>query len=133
LGGTSSSARGINSVGNVVGSSDILGDAVQHVFVYIGTPGVNGQMIDLDTWLDINNPVNGLNWTLTEARGLTDSGLVVGTGTYNDGPGGLSDGTRAFLLDASALVPEPPAAATLLLALPFLLSRRRAKALREIP
>ena len=35
---------------------------------------------------------------------LTDTGLITGQGDYNDGHGGLSDGTRAFLLDASALV-----------------------------
>ena len=43
---------------------------------------------------------------------------------YNDGPGGLSDGTRAFLLDASALVPEPGSLALLGLAAPVLLRRR---------
>ena len=65
-------------------------------------------MIDLDAWLDANNPTEGAKWTLIRARGLTDTGLITGDGYYNDGPGGLSDGTRAFLLDASSLVvPEP--------------------------
>ena len=102
--------------------------AVLDAFVDAG-----GTMIDLDAWLDANNPTEGAKWTLTIANGLSDSGWIIGGGTYNDGPGGLSDGTRAFLLDASALVPEPSAAAALVLVLPFLLSRRRAKELREIP
>jgi hypothetical protein len=76
--------------------------------LYVGTPGVDGHMIDLDAWLDANNPTEGAKWTLIRARGLTDTGLITGDGYYNDGPGGLSDGTRAFLLDASSLVvPEP--------------------------
>jgi hypothetical protein len=65
-------------------------------------------MIDLNAWLDANNPVEGAKWTLVHAYGLSDTGLITGDGDYNDGPSGLSDGTRAFLLDASSLlVPEP--------------------------
>ena len=64
-------------------------------------------MIDLNTWLSATNPAEAAKWTLNYALGITDTGLIVGHGTYNDGPGGLSDGTRAFLLDASSLVPEP--------------------------
>ena len=108
LGGTSSYASAINAGGQVVGNSATAGNANTHAFLYTGTPGVNGQMIDLDAWLDANNPTDGSKWTLFEAHGLTDSGLVTGYGFYSDGPGGLSDGDRAFLLDASALVvPEP--------------------------
>src|SRR5262249_27845695 len=91
-----------------VGRSYTAGNAAGHAFLYVGTPGVDGHMIDLDAWLDANNPTEGAKWTLFEARGLNDSGLITGVGTYNDGPGGLADGDRAFLLDASSLVvPEP--------------------------
>lgn len=44
LGGSSSSAFGINDTGQVVGSSAIAGDAVQHAFLYS-----NGSMADLGT------------------------------------------------------------------------------------
>ncbi len=107
LGGSQSIGNAISSSGRVVGNSYIAGDSTRHAFLYIGTPGVDGQMIDLDAWLDANNPVEGAKWTLSEAAGLTDTGLITGYGTYNDGPGGLSDGVRAFLLDASSIVPEP--------------------------
>lgn len=123
LGGTDSEAYAINLSGQVVGTSDIAGDSATRAFLYTGTPGAGGHMIDLDAWLDANNPTDGAYWTLTGARDITDSGLITGYGTYNDGPGGLSDGTRAFLLDASALVPEP--AHLSLLALTAILAPRR--------
>ncbi len=108
LGGTLSKGLAINANGQIVGWSRYGVTVDQHAFFYNGTPGSGGQMIDLDAWLDANNPTEGAKWTLAIAYGLTDNGLITGTGSYDDGPGGLSDGTRAFLLDASALVvPEP--------------------------
>src|SRR5262245_22603588 len=104
----------INSAGQVAGIGSTPNGA--HYFLYIGTPGVDGKAIDLDVWLDANNPVEGATWTLRHhlntgpvGMGLSDNGLLTGTGYYNDGPGGLSDGDRAFLLDVSSLtgVPEP--------------------------
>jgi probable HAF family extracellular repeat protein len=103
LGGTYSVGRSINTSGQVAGCSKTTGGA-QRAFLYTGTPGVDGHMIDLDAWLDANNPTEGAKWTLASAAGVNDSGLITGEGYYNDGPGGLTDGTRAFLLDASALV-----------------------------
>ena len=108
LGGTNSYGYAINVSGQVAGYSHLSDNATRHAFLYTGTPGAGGHMIDLDVWLDANNPGEGAKWTLNVAEGLTDTGLITGTGDYNDGPGGLSDGMRAFLLDASALVvPEP--------------------------
>ena len=107
LGGSHSYASAINSYGQVVGGSDIAGDAAKHAFLYVGKPGEDGRMIDLDAWLKANNPVEGTKWVLTGANGLTDMGFIVGTGTYN-GVG------RAFLLDASALVVPEPASFMLL-------------------
>ena len=103
LGGTYSVGRAINISGQVVGHSKTTGGA-QHAFLYTGTPGVDGHMIDLDAWLNANNPTEGAKWTLTSAAGVNDAGLITGEGNYNDGPGGLNDGTLAFLLDARALV-----------------------------
>ncbi len=34
--------------------------------------------------------------------------MITGKGIYDDGPGGLSDGYRAFVLDASSLTAVPP-------------------------
>ena len=102
LGGGRSRAWGMNSNGQVVGYSDSeVGTAA---FLYTGRPGVDGHMIDLDAWLDATNPTAGAKWTLDAAYGLNDTGLITGGGWYDDGPGGLSDGFRAYLLDASALV-----------------------------
>src|SRR5262249_44513313 len=107
LGGSFSRGGAINGAGQVAGDSVTAGGD-RHTFLYTGTPGVDGHMIDLDIWLDTINPTEGAKWTLVDAYGLTDTGLITGSGSYYDGPGGLSDGTRAFLLDASSLVvPEP--------------------------
>ena len=64
--------------------------------------------VDLDAWLDAVNPTLGAYWTLPEARAINNDGLITGTGHYDDGPGGLSDGSRAFVLDASSLVSAIP-------------------------
>ena len=45
---------------------------------------------------------------------VNDAGQTAGW-AYNDGAGGLTDGMRAFLLDASAIVPEPTGAGLLTL------------------
>jgi len=103
LGGTSSFGNAVNAASQVVGTSDLAGNAATHAFLYTGTPGVDGQMIDLDVWLDVNNPAEGAKWTLKEAAGLSDTGWITGTGTYDpDGPGGIAAETGAFLLDARA-------------------------------
>jgi probable HAF family extracellular repeat protein len=126
LGGEFTAANAINASGQVAGWSHITGSSTPHAFLYTGTPGVDGHMIDLDAWLDANNPAEGAKWTLNYAFGLTDNGLITGDGYYDDGPGGLSDGTRPFLLDASSLlvVPEPSNLALLVLTIPALLRRR---------
>jgi hypothetical protein len=125
LGGTNSYGYAINASAQVAGGSYRLGDAAVYAFLYTGTPGMDGHMIDLDVWLDANNPTEGAKWTLLGAYGLSDNGLITGQGEYNDGPGGLDDGRRAFILDASSLVPEPCSIALLTLAAMFRRSRSR--------
>jgi hypothetical protein len=69
---------------------------------------VDGQMIDLDAWLDAVNPVVGAPWFLLEATGISDTGWITGIGVYQEDLSGETDPLiRAFLLDASSLVPEP--------------------------
>ena len=114
LGGSASQGYAINASGQVTGVSYPTGSTVWHAFLYTGAPGADGHMIDLDAWLDANNPAEGTKWTLSEADGLTDTGLVTGRAIYDDGPGGQADGWRAFLLDASALVVPEPASIVLL-------------------
>ena len=125
LGGTVSSGLAINDDGQVVGYSRLADENVTHPFLYIGTPGVDGVMIDLDAWLDANLPAEGAKWTLDQARGISNTGWISGVGNYNDGPGGLTDGNRAFLLDASSLIPEPGALGLLTLGAGATLVRRR--------
>lgn len=131
LGGTESWGAGINDAGHIVGTSWTGNGGFNgplHAFLYRGTPGIDGQMIDLDAWLDANNPIEGAKWTLTNAYGLNNNGLITGVGEYYDGPDGEWDGSAiAFLLDASSLmiVPEPSGLALLAVAAPALMVRRR--------
>jgi probable HAF family extracellular repeat protein len=121
LGGTNSAGYAINTCGQIAGASATT-DNVDHAFLYTGTVGIDGRMIDLNDWLQANNPTEGARWILEDATGLTDRGLITGSGSYDLG-GGFR-GTRAFLLDASALVPEPGSLSLLPIS-PALLRRRR--------
>jgi probable HAF family extracellular repeat protein len=104
LGGTWSFGYAVNDAGQVAGRSQTTGSTAYHAFLYTGTPRAGGQMIDLDGWLDHGNTAEDAKWTLTEARGLSNTGWITGVGAYDpDGPGGVAADTRAFLLDASAL------------------------------
>ena len=71
LGGTSSTAFGVNDLSWVVGSST-NSSGVQRAFVY-GSAG----MRDLNT---ISN--TGSTWSLSMALGINNSGLIIATGTY---------------------------------------------------
>lgn len=117
-------AHDINSYGHIVGSSELGPDDgwARRAFLYTGTPGVDGQMINLDAWLDEVNPVEGAKWVLTEAYGINDSGLIVGYGSYYNG---VSWATRAFLLDASTIIPEPSSLLLVLAGAVGLMRRRR--------
>jgi probable HAF family extracellular repeat protein len=108
-------AFAINNARDVVGYG-YTSSGLQRAFLCTGTPDADGVAIDLDAWLDTNNPTGGDKWTLIEANGINDTGLITGAGDYYDGPGGLNDGRRAFILDASSLVPEPTATWLLVLA-----------------
>jgi probable HAF family extracellular repeat protein len=105
LGGARSDAYDINNFGFVVGEAGRYGTGEEDRWATLWLP--DRSPVDLDAWLDANNPTLGARWVLIQAWDINDSGLITGEGYYDDGVGGLLDGYRAFLLDASSLVPEP--------------------------
>jgi uncharacterized membrane protein len=119
-GATTGRAVGLNGSGTIVGSVQIPGTGNR-----AAAWTAAGDMINLDAWLDANNSTLGQFWTLTDAAAINASGMIAGTGTYNDGPGGLTDGTRAFVLETGNFVPEPALGAVLLPALLLGTRRRR--------
>jgi probable HAF family extracellular repeat protein len=122
LGGTYSIGWEINDAGFVVGDADRSAGAGGAQVATLWQIDAGNTIVDLDAWLDANNPAFGAFWTLTAAYDINNNGLITGYGLYNDGPGRLSDGERAYILDASSLVgvPEPASLALLALCLPFL-------------
>jgi probable HAF family extracellular repeat protein len=82
LGGSSSSALGVNDAGEVVGYSQAA-DGRQRAFLYRPATG----MLDLNTRID-----PALGWELQEARGINRTGQIVGWGVRN------GVGPRAFRL-----------------------------------
>lgn len=119
-GSLGSAATDINEAGFVVGSVAV---GVNHAAFW----HTDGTMIDLDAWLDQINPQVGQSWTLNSASAINNLGMIVGSGTYNDGAGGLSDGTRGFVLDGSSLLVPEPASLALLLVPAVLGARRRGR------
>jgi hypothetical protein len=82
---------------------------------------------NLDSWLKQMDPTAADHWLLREANFITDSNLVIGDGSYDpDGAGGPQPAyDRSFVLDVSALVPEPGVAGLALPAIALLRRRRR--------
>ncbi|MEX2093524.1 MAG: hypothetical protein WD971_12645, partial [Pirellulales bacterium] len=101
--GESSQATDINDAGFVVGLAESSASGVGS-WATLWLNDIGNPAVDLDAWLDAINPTLGAYWRLRSATGINNDGLVTGDGTYDDGPGGLSDGYRAFVLDASSLV-----------------------------
>jgi probable HAF family extracellular repeat protein len=90
LGGTLSRASGVNASGDVVGESFWSGSGF-HGFLYHG-----GTMLDLNSLLDSASS----GYTITDATGISDTGVVVATGAI---PGG---GTHALLLAPASVSPQ---------------------------
>jgi hypothetical protein len=121
---TRTEAHAINDAGIIVGYSNKY---VNNFLV--GTRAVlwnfDAVAIDLNTLID---PASG--WTLTEARGISDTNWVTGIGVFDpDGTGSPAAYRRAFLLDVSSAIPEPAAVSLLALTGAVLLRRRRAAAI----
>lgn len=88
-------AHAANADGYVVGYAEkYSGGAL------VGDRAVLWKTAGADTATDLNTllqPNSG--WTLTEAKGITDTGFVTGTGTFDpDGAGGASPYTRLFTM-----------------------------------
>ncbi len=81
LGGYVSTAFALNNPGSVVGTAENSAGAM-HAFVWTPTGG----MRDLNDFIPVNS-----GWVLTEARGINDTGMIVGNGLLNGQP-------RAFAL-----------------------------------
>ena len=121
-GGSLSNAYAVNDSNVIVGSAN---DASGSSHAVLWT--TSGGIVDLQAWMQLVNPIEGAKWTLRYAYDINNSGLICGLGQYNDGPGGLSDGQRGWILDASTFVPEPHVGPYLLAALRLLHARFRRK------
>jgi len=75
LGGSWSSATGINVRGQVVGWASLVGDTETHPFLYTG-----GAMHDLNDLLLASS-----GWKLTDAIGINNAGQISGTGINPNG------------------------------------------------
>ena len=97
LGGYVSTAFALDGAGSVVGTAED-GAAAMHAFVWSPVAA----MSDLNELIPVN-----AGWVLTEARGVNDSGVIVGNGLRNGQP-------RAFVLtpDSGPDVAPPVAVAT---------------------
>lgn len=119
-GGTGSQAWAINSAGAAVGWAQKYNGGV-----IVGQRAVlwktDGSAIDLNTLI---SPTSG--WTLTEARGISDTNWVTGYGDFDpDGTGPTGAYQRPFLLDVSSVVPEPSSLVLVACALSSLILRVR--------
>jgi len=114
LGGTYSHAVAINDKGQVVGMSRKDNSLSSYAFFF-----TDGTMLDLNTLA--NAAANG--WTITDVRGINDSGQIVGSAKNSLGQ------THAFLLtpESASPVPVPGTAVLLGSALAGLTRLRRKK------
>lgn len=112
LGGDYSGGSGINSAGHVVGYSNLTINGDTHAFLYNGN-----QMLDLNSFIDPNS-----GWELQWARGINDSGQIVGVGRIN----GAQQG---FLLTP---IPEPSVISLFIIGGVGLLWRSRRKSKSRI-
>jgi probable HAF family extracellular repeat protein len=98
-----SSALDINNGGKVVGFGTVAKDTKAAFIWDAGNP--EAKMIDLNTLIDPSDPLADA-FHLREAHAISDSGYIVGFGTYGTGK---SEALHAFLLTPTvvAAIPEP--------------------------
>lgn len=114
LGGLYSYAHSINDLSQIVGYSSIIDDGNQITRGFIWE---DGHIVDINSLID-NQFINS-NFIISEARQITNNGLILATG-YNTADGSQHD----FLLRPISPVPEPTTWAMLLVGLGFLISSR---------
>jgi probable HAF family extracellular repeat protein len=112
LGGWQSWAYGINSSGQVVGSS-YTADNSLHAFLYSGST-----MYDLTTMID---PPAG--WTISQATAINDAGQIVVIGSHVYGGGndvsGLIPNALYVEYESFLLTPVPEPSTLILISLGF--------------
>lgn len=85
--------------------------------------------VNLDAWLDEVNPAAGAEWQLLDAFDISDNSVVLGEGIHALVGGGTR--VEPFLLDVSALVPEPSAVVIALAGASVSVVQRRIKRTRR--
>lgn len=113
---------GFTEIGLLPGTSAAIANAINDEGVTVGTAGtafsrgfawsLADGLVDLNDRLD---PLGGAGWSILEATGISESGLIVGRGFSS------TLGYRAVLMTA---VPEPSTALLLMAGLTGLVSRR---------
>ena len=102
----------INNSDSIVGDLEQIAPGGGLIFAAAYWESLTSEPIDLNSLID---PQSG--WTLNHARNISDTGWILGTGTFDpDGPGGQAAYTRLFLLH----VPEPALTLNLFAILGFL-------------
>jgi hypothetical protein len=100
-GESSGGANAINNVGYIVGNVSAYDATGYRLGNHAVAWNPNGRVTDLNSLID---PSSG--WLLTSAQAISDSGWIVGDGTFDpDGPGALAPVPRSYLLHMA--IPEP--------------------------
>jgi probable HAF family extracellular repeat protein len=126
LGGSSSSAYGINSSGKIVGYSYIPESENSHAFLWMA-----GGLLDLNSLLPTDS-----GWELNAAYAINDNGQIAGMGTYQGQlrafrlePQVVTRAVEAF--SEAASIPEPGTLTMLGAGTALLAARVRARGKRR--
>lgn len=117
-------ADGINAQGVIVGSSETATGAT-HAVLWL--PG-STTAIDLNAYFLTIDPTNAALYTLTSATSISDGNLIVGTlnDQFIDSDfGNVRVNSGSYVLNVSALVPEPVTLGVLVPAALLMVRRRR--------
>ncbi|MFT3788100.1 MAG: hypothetical protein QM770_18330 [Tepidisphaeraceae bacterium] len=117
-------ANHINGLDYIVGDANTPG-AGRQAQIWLPTDTF-WDRVNVDEWLDATSPPDASAWKLLSGTFLSEDFKMLGDGQYTvDG----SPLQRAFVLDATALVPEPTVGASTVCAILTLTRQRRLKKL----